>query len=453
MDIAIIGAGVSGLTAAWALRQDHRVTRLRARPAAGRPRQDGRRRDARPGRSPSIPASSSTTSTTYPRFVGLLAELGVDTQPSDMSLGSRCRALRDRVQLAGRRRLLRRLGPVARPSHWQMFADIARFYRDARRTLDAAAPSGATLGDWLAERGYGRTFRAHFLVPITSAVWSTARRPDRRVPGRLPAPLPRQPRPDRHAPIAAVADDPGRFADLRRADRRPAPGRQRPGRLAGRRGPPRRRPAPRSARRTARTAATTRSSWPPMPTTRCGCSSTPTPSSAPRLAASSTRPMGSSSTPTRGSCRRAAPGVGARGTSTLPDCRRPADALTMTYHMNRLQSIPGPVDYCVSVNPGDAASAQSGSSSSASSATRCTRSGRSPRRRRIGELQGHRRTWYAGAHLGYGFHEDGCRSGFEVAELARRRRGGAGGMRSHLLEGTVRHRAARPFDYDLEHGV
>jgi predicted NAD/FAD-binding protein len=89
--------------------------------------------------------------------------------------------------------------------------------------------------------------------------------------------------------------------------------------------------------------------------------------------------------------------------------------LTMSYDLNRLQSLPGPETYCVSVNPGDTLDrARIIAEFDYAHPVYSLRT--LDAQRQVQMLQGVRQTYFAGAHLGYGFHEDGARSGVEVAE-------------------------------------
>jgi predicted NAD/FAD-binding protein len=108
---------------------------------------------------------------TYPRFCALLAELGIEPQPSDMSFSVRCEASGLEYEASGWNGLLARRTNAMRPAFWRMLRDLVRFYSEAPATL-AGPDDGATLGEFLERGRYSRAFVEQHLVPMASAVWS-----------------------------------------------------------------------------------------------------------------------------------------------------------------------------------------------------------------------------------------------------------------------------------------
>ena len=111
---------------------------------------------------------------TYPNLVQLLAELGVSSAPSEMSFSLRNDA--DRIEWAGTnlRALFAQPANALRPKFWRMLADIARFNGAASAFVASdAADTGESLGEYLRRKHHGREFREWYLIPMAAAIWSS----------------------------------------------------------------------------------------------------------------------------------------------------------------------------------------------------------------------------------------------------------------------------------------
>ena len=409
--VAVVGAGISGLTAAHALNAaGHRVRLFESAPTLGG---HASTVDLPDGRAVDI-GFIVYNDVTYLRFIGLLSELGVETQASDMSMGVTCAACRVEWSTRGLRGVFAHPRQLARPSHYGMLNDLFRFYRDARRMLDAPEPSSLTLDEYLDDRGLGRAFANHFLVPLTAAVWSTA--PDE--VGSFPIDY-----------LLRFLDHHGLIGYGRNLQWRTITGGSRSyvNAIAARLGPgavsvgnP-----VRSVTRNATGVTINLSDGPPehfdhlVMATHADAALRLIQDADP---AERTALDGFEYSDNRVVLHTDAgilPGrrnAWASWNIDMGSCHAPGDALTMTYHMNRLQSLEGPTELSVSMN------APAGRIDPAT--VLLEREWSHPlytfrtleAQRLIGGIQGRRSTWYAGAHLGYGFHEDGCRAGYEAAD-------------------------------------
>ena len=169
--VAVIGAGVSGLTAAHILARTRAVTLFEADERLGGHAHTHRVSTA-DGRSLDVDSGFIVhNERTYPYLLRLFAELGVETRATEMSMSITCSCGLSYAGGRGLRGILAQPWRAADPRFVRMLAEVPRFHRAARHVL-AADDDTTTWGEFLATGGFSDYFVRHFAVPLVSCVWS-----------------------------------------------------------------------------------------------------------------------------------------------------------------------------------------------------------------------------------------------------------------------------------------
>ncbi|NWH07580.1 MAG: FAD-dependent oxidoreductase [Alphaproteobacteria bacterium] len=169
--VAVIGSGISGLSAAWLLGKTTKVTLYESEPRLG-------------GHAHTVTVAAGDTQIpvdtgfivynerNYPNLTALFDTLRVETMASDMSFAASLRDGSLEYSGTGLNGLIGQRGNIVRPRFWRMLADIMRFYREAPPLLAINDQEGVTLGAYLDQNGYSDAFVEDHLLPMGAAIWS-----------------------------------------------------------------------------------------------------------------------------------------------------------------------------------------------------------------------------------------------------------------------------------------
>ena len=170
MRIAVVGSGIAGLGAAWALSRVHDVTVFEAGTYLG-----GHAHTVEIDDGPrSIPVDTGFivyNEANYPNLVRLLRTLGVATGSSDMSFA----VSKDRGAFEYQARALGIVAQpsnLARPAYRRMVREIFRFTKEAKALV--GTDGRESTGEWLDRRGFSRSLREDFVLPMTACIWSSS---------------------------------------------------------------------------------------------------------------------------------------------------------------------------------------------------------------------------------------------------------------------------------------
>jgi predicted NAD/FAD-binding protein len=170
--IGIIGSGIAGMGVAWQLRQHADITLIE--------------REARPGghtntvtveeNGREIPIDTGFivfNHVTYPHLVRLFEELGIETKPSEMSFSVQHLPSGLEYNGMGLDKLFAQRANILNPRFHALVFQILRFFRVARALLDKPDSLNCTVGEFVHRNALGVDFLNLYLIPMSSAVWST----------------------------------------------------------------------------------------------------------------------------------------------------------------------------------------------------------------------------------------------------------------------------------------
>ena len=166
--VAVIGAGISGLAAAHLLAPTHDVVLMEAAPTLG-----GHARTVLAGKRGDQPVDTGFivfNRVNYPRLTALFEDLDVPVAPSTMSFGASFGAGRFEYALTSPAAIFAQRRNLVDPRFLRMLRDITRFNA---RASDAVRDPEMTIADLLRDLGTGSWFRDRYLLPFTGAIWST----------------------------------------------------------------------------------------------------------------------------------------------------------------------------------------------------------------------------------------------------------------------------------------
>jgi predicted NAD/FAD-binding protein len=409
--IAVVGAGVSGLVSAYLLSKAHEVELFERNAYFG-------------GHANTVcvehelgPVHLDTgfvvfNQPAYPRFSRLLDELGVASQASDMSFSVSCSACGIEYSSRGMAGRLARPASMLRPGGLRLAYDILRFYRDAPRAMDDGSLECASLRDYLDSKHFGDSFRRHFIAPLAAAVWSMPPDEIESFPARY---------------LLRFLYNHGLVGGGDRWGWRTVSGGSRAyvGAIVSRLCLARHSAPVHSVQRHAGGASLRLAdgSSHDFDAVVLACHADEALAMLGDASAEEGAALGAFSYTqnrivlhTDASFLPSKPAARASWNYQTRDCRGAGSELALTYHLNRLQSIDNGTDYCVSVNATRSIDQTDVIQEIGYTHPRYTFQTLEGQRL-VTQINGSRHTYFAGAHLGYGFHEDGVESAYRVAAL------------------------------------